>query len=164
MIVGDKERDDEMVSRLLQFRAFANRTVNAAFVDKVPITTQTSSASTSLAPLQVKFESIPNQEFVYALADAFQAGFKSRKNKPAEMIAKYLDKAMRKGQRDASDSDFNAVLDRALELYRFTDDKDVFRAYYHRALAKRLLTSRSASDAFETAILKRLKEGEFALT
>jgi cullin 4 len=159
MIVGDKERDDEMVSRLLVFKAFADKTVNTAFVDQVHVTIQDSS-STSTSSTLPEEQLVPNQEFVYALTDAFQAGFRSRRNKPAEMIAKYLDKAMRKGQRDTSDADFNEVLDNALALYRFTDDKDVFRTYYHRALAKRLLTSRSASDAFETSILKRLKESE----
>jgi len=107
---------------------------------------------------QAEVKYVTNKEFAYAMTDAFEEGFKSRRNKPAEMIAKYLDKAMRRGQKDTSDSDFNAVLDRALELYRFTDDKDVFRKYYHRALAKRLLTSRSASDASEISVLKRLKE------
>ena len=51
-------------------------------------------------------------------------------------------------------------LARVLVLYRFTDDKDVFRTFYHRALAKRLLLEKSASDDFEKAVLKRLKERE----
>jgi cullin-4 len=68
---------------------------------------------------------------------------------------------MRKGQKDASDADFEALLDSALALYRFTNDKDVFRTFYHRALAKRLLLERSASDDFEKAMLKKLKERTF---
>lgn len=79
------------------------------------------------------------------------------------MIAKYLDKAMRKGQSGASDTDFEAHLDDVLALYRFTDDKDVFRTFYHRALAKRLLLEKSASDDFEKAILKKLKESAYHL-
>ncbi|KAF9258222.1 hypothetical protein L218DRAFT_1065804, partial [Marasmius fiardii PR-910] len=42
-------------------------------------------------------------------------------------------------------------------LYRYTDDKDVFRRFYHRQLAKRLLMQRSASDAFEK-MLKTLRD------
>ena len=40
-----------------------------------------------------------------------------------------------------------------------TLDKDVFRTFYHRALAKRLLLQRSASDDFEKAVLKKLEKG-----
>jgi len=73
------------------------------------------------------------------------------------MIAKYLDKAMRKGQGNSSDTEFQKMLESVLGLYRFTDDKDVFRIFYHRSLAKRLLLDKSASDDFEKAMLKKLK-------
>ena len=75
------------------------------------------------------------------------------------MIAKYVDKAMRKGQGNATDAEFQGLLDRVLQLYRFTEDKDVFRTFYHRSLAKRLLLEKSASDDFEKGMLKKLKEG-----
>lgn len=101
------------------------------------------------------------EDFQYALQDAFSDGFKKRHNKPAEMIARHIDKLMRKGQGSASDELFNEQLDAALALYRFTADKDVFRAFYHRALSKRLLLSRSASDDAEKAMLKKLKEGVY---
>jgi cullin-4 len=64
---------------------------------------------------------------VYALSDAFTTGFKGRRSTPAEMIAKYLDKAMRHGQAGAGDEEFEALLDSVLGLHRFTDDKDVFK-------------------------------------
>ncbi|OAX36818.1 Cullin-domain-containing protein [Rhizopogon vinicolor AM-OR11-026] len=137
-IVKDASKDDEMVDRLLQFKSFTDTVLNEAFVN--PSSNQT------------------NQDFVYALIDAFAKGFKARRNKPAELIAKHVDRLMRHGQRGMSDAAFEALLDAALALYRFTDDKDVFRTFYHRALAKRLLLERSASDDFEKAMLKKLKE------
>lgn len=152
-----------MVHRLLEFKSFLDRLVATAFVDEVtvhpvePIKTS-ANAGPSSAGQGSSTKKVPNKEFSYALIDAFQSGFKARRNKPAEMIAKYLDRAMRKGQKGKKDEDFQAELDAALSLYRFTDDKDVFRTFYHRALAKRLLLERSASDDFEKAMLKRLKE------
>jgi cullin-4 len=141
-----------MVQRLLDFKSFAESTLPTAFADEVeaPLIGTSEQGATS--------QKLPNKDFSYALIDAFQTGFKARRNKPAEMIAKYLDKAMRKGQKDASDAAFEALLDSALGLYRFTNDKDVFRTFYHRALAKRLLLERSASNDFEKAMLKKLKE------
>ncbi len=104
------------------------------------------------------------KDFEYALHDAFAVGFKKRHNKPAEMIARHIDKLMRKGQNSAAAEAFNEQLDASLALYRFTADKDVFRAFYHRALAKRLLLGRSASDDAEKAMLKKLKEGAYPST
>ncbi|KAF9481235.1 Cullin-4B [Pholiota conissans] len=156
-IVTDTARDDDMVQRLLDFKELADKTVSTSFlVEKLtpaPATSQTPTASTSKLPSMQ-----PDQVFLYAITDAFNMGFKARRSKPAEMIAKYVDKAMRKGQGKASDAEFQALLDKVLALYRFTDDKDVFRTFYHRSLAKRLLLERSASDDFEKAILKKLKE------
>jgi len=38
-------------------------------------------------------------------------------------------------------------------------DRDVFRTFYWRALAKRLLLQKSASDDFEKAVIKKLRDG-----
>ncbi|KAI0292249.1 Cullin-4B [Multifurca ochricompacta] len=134
-IVCDVAKDEAMVERLLAFKSNASLALSFSIL------------SSSLA-----------KDFQYALHDAFADGFKRRHNKPAEMTARHIDKLMRKGQGSASDDSFNEELDAALALYRFTADKDVFRAFYHRALAKRLLLGRSASDDAEKAMLKKLKE------
>jgi cullin-4 len=150
-IVTDTAKDEVMVQRLLDFKALADTTISTSFVDEVN-TQRSASASTSASTKQ------PNSDFVYTLSDAFTTGFKARRNTPAEMIAEYLDKAMRHGQAGTSDEEFEALLDSVLALYRFTDDKDVFRSFYHRSLAKRLLLQKSASDDFEASMLKKLKE------
>jgi hypothetical protein len=104
------------------------------------------------------------KDFEYAMHDAFAIGFNKRRNKPAELIARHIDKIMRKGQGSTSEEAFNEHLDASLALYRFTADKDVFRAFYHKALARRLLLGRSASDDAEKAMLKKLKEGAYSIT
>ena len=147
-----------MVQRLLDFKVSADEAISSCFVCEKPVTNKpiadnSPTPSTSHTPPKQ-----PDQEFVYTLTDAFTSAFKKRKSKPAEMIAKYLDKAMRKGQGNSSDAEFQRMLESALGLYRFTDDKDVFRVFYHRGLAKRLLLDKSASDDFEKAMLKKLKE------
>lgn len=121
-------------------------------------------SNASLAHSLAASTSAISKDFQYALHDAFSDGFKKRHNKPAEMIARHIDQLMRKGQGSASDESFNERLNSALALYRFTADKDVFRAFYHRALAKRLLLGRSASDDAERAMLKKLKEGAYTLS
>ena len=167
-IVTDTERDEEMVQRLLDFKAFADDLVQTVFVDPISTPSHPSNqptASTSAIRQDNSAErphnkpyGVPNRDFSYGLIDAFQAGFKARRNKPAEMIAKQMDKELRRGQKEKRDEEYEGMLDRVLALYRFTDDMDVFRTFYQRALAKRLLLGRSASDDFEKAVLKKLKE------
>ncbi|KAJ7456611.1 Cullin family-domain-containing protein [Mycena latifolia] len=155
-IVKDTTADDTMVQRLLDFHALVNSAIQECFLEEPVHVTNAATVetgSTSTAPRKR-----PNQEFVYALSDAFTVGFRARRNKPAEMIARHLDKLMRKGQGGMSDAEFNTLLNLALGLYRFTDDKDVFRGFYLRALSKRLLLEKSASHDFEAAVLKKLKD------
>ncbi|KAG6890869.1 hypothetical protein C0992_012005 [Termitomyces sp. T32_za158] len=144
--VKDDKDDDKMVDRLLDFKRLADNVITTVYLD------EKASPSSSVVTTQT------NNDFIYALGDAFTLGFKMRRNKPSEMIAKYLDRVMRKGQGASTDAEFEAVLDSALALYRYTEDKDVFRTFYHRSLAKRLLLQKSASDDFEAAMLKKLKE------
>jgi cullin 4 len=80
------------------------------------------------------------------------------------MIAHHIDKLLCKGQGSSSDEVFNEQLDAALGLYCFTEDKDVFRTFYHHALAKRLLLGSSVSEDAEKAMLKKLKEGAYLST
>lgn len=139
-----------MIDRLLDFKASAEESISNVFI-------QTSTSSTASGS---RVEKTPNRDFVYALSDAFTTGFKARRNTPAEMLAKYLDRTLRRGQGSKGDQEFDNMLNTALSLYKFTDDRDVFRTFYHRQLAKRLLLQRSASDDFEKQMLKKLKEGK----
>ncbi|KAJ7071490.1 Cullin-4B [Mycena amicta] len=154
-IVKDQAADDSMVVRLLKLHSLANSAIQTCFLE-VPLRvtgSETDGQSTSLVPAKR-----PKQDFVYALSDAFQSGFRARRNKPAEMIARYLDKLMRKGQGAKTNVQYETQLDQVLGLYRFTDDKDVFRGFYLRALSKRLLLEKSASTDFEITVLNKLKK------
>ncbi|KAH8101424.1 Cullin-domain-containing protein [Cristinia sonorae] len=158
-IVTDKDHDEDMVQSLLTFKDFANSLVATTFANThhpPPALVKLEDDTKMIIDPDPTFS--PRQEFQYALSDSFRRGFKQRRNKPAEMLAKHVDRAMRKGQQGRKDEEFEDELDRVLELYRFTDDKDVFRTFYHKALAKRLLLEKSASDDFEKAMLKKLKE------
>ncbi|EIN13362.1 Cullin-4B [Punctularia strigosozonata HHB-11173 SS5] len=147
-IVLDTEHDADMVPKLVALHGFCKKLLEDAFVDYT-----SPSTGTSDAPPMKRM----NRAFFDALKDAFGSGFKARRSKPAEMIAKELDKAMKRGKKDMTEQDFERNVEEVLELCRYTDDKDVFRAFYQRALAKRLLLARSASDDDEKRILKKLQ-------
>ena len=102
-----------------------------------------------------------DDNLTFALREAFGKFINTRQNKPAEMIAKYLDACLRRGTLgDGSNLDDNALeseLDKVLELFRFVEGKDVFEAFYKKDLAKRLLLNKSASADAERSMLTKLK-------
>ncbi|KAK7047188.1 hypothetical protein VNI00_006854 [Paramarasmius palmivorus] len=142
----------EMVEHLLESKNLAETVMKTSFLTEN--LSQASTAASTSTPVPKR----PDPDFIHALNDAFASGFKARRKKPAEAIAKHLDKLLRKGQGSTSDAEYEALLDSVLSLYRYSDDKDVFRTFYHRQLAKRLLLGRSASDAIEKDMLKKLRD------
>ncbi|KAG7090502.1 hypothetical protein E1B28_009615 [Marasmius oreades] len=147
-----------MVERLLTTKALAESAVNTVFLVESEPQVQPENPSSSASSTSALPRKKPDQDFVHALHDAFTLGFRARRMKPAEALAKHLDKILRKGQGNLSDSDYWEGLNKVLGLCRYTDDKDVFRRFYHRQLAKRLLMQRSASDTFEKRMLKMLRD------
>ncbi|GIL70584.1 hypothetical protein Vretimale_3704 [Volvox reticuliferus] len=149
-LIKDEEKDKEMVERLLDLKARMDEVVGTAFGRSEPF----------LATLKESFEYFINQ----------------RANKPAELIAKFIDARLRAGGRGAgavstgvcgaavvagggggSEEELEAALDRALMLFRYIQGKDVFEAFYKKDLAKRLLLGRSASVDAEKAMIAKLK-------
>ncbi|EPQ27340.1 uncharacterized protein PFL1_05262 [Pseudozyma flocculosa PF-1] len=132
LIVNDRERDDEMIERLLEFKAAIDRIVADGF-GREP-------------------------SFVHAQRDSFEVFVNRRENKPAELIAKFLDVKLRSGNKTMTDDELERCLDEALVLFRYTHDKDMFEEFYKRHFAKRLLLNRSASSDAEKSMLLKLKE------
>ncbi|KAN0062880.1 hypothetical protein ACQY0O_004701 [Thecaphora frezii] len=132
VIVNDRDRDDEMIDRLIDFKAGIDAVV---------------------------FESFAKQpEFLHAQRDSFEVFVNKRENKPAELIAKFLDAKLRSGNKTMTDEELEHCLDEALALFRCTHDKDMFEEFYKRYFAKRLLLNRSASSDAEKSMLLKLKE------
>jgi len=56
-----------------------------------------------------------------------------------------------------TEDEIDAVLDRAITLFRFIQEKDMFERYYKEHLSKRLLYNKSVSDDAERAMITKLK-------
>lgn len=59
-----------------------------------------------------------NESFGHALKEAFEHFINQRANKPAELIAKFLDHELRSGNKGQSEEDLDANLEKALLLFR----------------------------------------------
>jgi cullin 3 len=74
-----------------------------------------------------------------------------------EYLSLFVDDKLRRGLKGATDADVEAVLDKAMALFRYLQEKDVFEKYYKQHLAKRLLGGRTVSDDAERGMLVKLK-------
>ncbi|XP_066924143.1 cullin-4B-like [Clytia hemisphaerica] len=131
-IVQDVEKDKTMVQELLDFKEKLDNFIEGAFKK--------------------------NEKFVSAMKDSFEVFINKRQNKPAELIAKFVDVKLKAGNKEASEEELEMRLDKIMILFRFIHGKDVFEAFYKKDLAKRLLLGKSASVDAEKSMLSKLKQ------
>uniref|UniRef100_A0A3P8ZAJ8 Cullin-4A n=1 Tax=Esox lucius TaxID=8010 RepID=A0A3P8ZAJ8_ESOLU len=130
-IVGTPEKDKDMVQDLLDFKDKMDNVTQGCFNR--------------------------NESFINAMKEAFEAFINKRPNKPAELIAKYVDSKLRAGNKEATEEELERILDKIMIIFRFIHGKDVFEAFYKKDLAKRLLVGKSASVDAEKSMLSKLK-------
>ncbi|XP_057996406.1 cullin-4 isoform X2 [Hevea brasiliensis] len=130
-IIMDEEKDKDMVSSLLEFKASLDTIWEESFSK--------------------------NEAFCNTIKDAFEHLINLRQNRPAELIAKFLDEKLRAGNKGTSEEELEGTLDKVLVLFRFIQGKDVFEAFYKKDLAKRLLLGKSASIDAEKSMISKLK-------
>ncbi|RWS29109.1 cullin-4A-like protein [Leptotrombidium deliense] len=132
VIVTNPEKDKTMVQELLDFKDQLDVVVMQCFQK--------------------------NEKFVNSLKEAFEYFINQRPNKPAELIAKFVDSKLRAGNKEATEEELERLLDKIMVLFRFIHGKDVFEAFYKKDLAKRLLVGKSASVDAEKSMLSKLKQ------
>jgi len=132
-LIQDTEKDKTMVEELLNYK------------DKMDLILSESFSR--------------NDDFVYALKEAFETFINSRQNTPAELLAKYVDSKLRTGKSSKSynDSELDIGLDKVMQIFRYINGKDVFEAFYKKDLAKRLLLNISKSVDAEKSMIAKLK-------
>ncbi|CAJ0609508.1 unnamed protein product [Cylicocyclus nassatus] len=95
-----------------------------------------------------------------AFKNIIQAEFETfinlNKNSP-EYLSLYMDENLRKGVKTENEENAEKLLDRAMVLFRFLQEKDVFEKYYKQHMARRLLLDRSLSDDMERMMISKLK-------
>lgn len=134
-MVMDLQRDPTMVEDLMTFK------------DKLDVFVDTCFGSGD-----------EKMKFAQAEKDAFDYFINTRGNKPAELIAKFMDARLRSANKEASDEQLDQLMNKVITLFRFIQGKDVFEVFYKKDLAKRLLLGRSASVDAEKIMLSKLRQ------
>ena len=94
------------------------------------------------------------------IGNAVNAAFENFVNlnpRAPEFLSLFVDDLLRKGLKGATEDDSERLLDKAMQLFRFLTEKDVFEKYYKQHLAKRLLGGRTVSDDSERSFIVKLK-------
>ncbi|GAU90405.1 hypothetical protein RvY_02825 [Ramazzottius varieornatus] len=98
-----------------------------------------------------------DKRFKQMISSVFE-NFLNLNQRSPEYLSLFIDDKLKKGNKDVSEQELESVLDRAMVLFRFLQEKDVFERYYKQHLAKRLLFNRSTSDDSEKTMIAKLKQ------
>ncbi|KAG5884651.1 hypothetical protein JTB14_005396 [Gonioctena quinquepunctata] len=96
-----------------------------------------------------------NLLFSNIIRNSFNKFINSKQNKPAQLLAKYIDLRLR--SKDISEEQLEVVLDKVMVIFRYISGKDIFEAFYKKDLAKRLLLGKSTSQDAEDSMIGKLK-------
>ncbi|KAJ6446186.1 SCF ubiquitin ligase subunit CulC [Purpureocillium lavendulum] len=113
--------------------------------------------------LKDKFDTILSQCFQddlvmqTSLSKSF-SDFINMFNRASEYVSLFIDDNLKRGIRGKTEAEVDAVLEKAIILIRYLQDKDMFQTYYQRHLARRLLHGKSESHDVEKQIIFRMKQ------
>ncbi|OCK85175.1 Cullin-domain-containing protein [Lepidopterella palustris CBS 459.81] len=75
----------------------------------------------------------------------------------SEYISLFIDENMKKGIKGKTENEIDLVLEKAIVLLRYVQDKDLFERYYKKHLCRRLLMQKSISNDVEKQMISRMK-------
>ena len=91
-LVTIQERDKSMVQELLNFKEKLDTIMEQCFGG--------------------------NEQFIVSMKEAFESFINVRQNKPAELIAKFVDTKLRAGNKEASEEELEKLLDKIMVIFR----------------------------------------------
>lgn len=75
----------------------------------------------------------------------------------SEYISLFIDENMKKGIKGKTEMEIDNVLEKAIILLRYVQDKDLFERYYKKHLCRRLLMNKSISNEVEKQMISKMK-------
>eukprot|EP00466_Bigelowiella_natans_P003381 jgi/Bigna1/90538/estExt_fgenesh1_pg.C_720102 len=100
-----------------------------------------------------------DQNFTYALKQGFEYFVGGADYRVAELLSRHVDALLRgaKARTLTTEPQVNEIFNPLLTLFGFVQSKDVFKGFYQKELATRLLTGKSASRNVEKIMLQKLR-------
>jgi cullin 3 len=79
-------------------------------------------------------------------------------SKCSEYVSLFIDDNLKKGIKGKTETEIDEVLDKAVTLLQYIQDRDMFERYYKKHLARRLLHNKSESADVEKQMISRMKQ------
>lgn len=76
----------------------------------------------------------------------------------SEYISLFIDENMKKGIKGKTEMEIDLVLDKAITLIKYVQDKDLFERYYKKHLCRRLIMNKSISNEVEKQMIEKMKQ------
>lgn len=102
--------------------------------------------------LGMQSDEVMHRCFTQAFAD-----FINDFQRSPEYISLFIDDNLKRGLKGKTEQEVDTVLDKAIVLFRYVRDKDVFEKYYKTHLARRLLAGKSVSMDAERQMISKMK-------
>ena len=104
LIVVNPEKDKTMVQELLDFKQKLDTIMQECFKS--------------------------NETFIVSMKESCESFINTRQNKPAELIAKFVDSKLRAGNKEASEEELEKLLDKIMVIFRYVTKKII--QYLHK--------------------------------
>jgi hypothetical protein len=75
-----------------------------------------------------------------------------------DLLAKFVDSCLKKSTKAGSDEEIEEKQIKAIFVFKYIDDKDMFQKIYSKLLAKRLIHGNSVSEEAEASMISKLKQ------
>jgi predicted Ser/Thr protein kinase len=59
-----------------------------------------------------------NEQFIVSMKESFESFINVRQNKPAELIAKFVDSKLKQGNKESSEEELERLLDKIMVIFR----------------------------------------------
>uniref|UniRef100_A0A914PDS0 Cullin family profile domain-containing protein n=1 Tax=Panagrolaimus davidi TaxID=227884 RepID=A0A914PDS0_9BILA len=79
-------------------------------------------------------------------------------NPDPQLLSQYIDYHLKKGTSRMNESEIFVIHEKAIKVFKYLSEKDVFEKYYKNHLAKRLLFDKSLSVDIERSFISSLKD------
>lgn len=80
-------------------------------------------------------------------------------SKSPELVAKFIDGVLKKSARpDDTGATLEEALDKAMDVFKYMEDRDYFQKFYAKFLSRRLVSFSSVSADAEESMISRLKD------
>lgn len=117
----------------------------------------------SILKFKEKFDTILTNAFqkdvnIQTCIESAFSEFLNKNPKVSEYLSLFIDSNIKKSSKNKTEEECEVILDKAVVVFRYVKDKDMFEKYYKNHLTRRLLQQKSMSVDIERLMISKLRQ------